>query len=229
MINTSFVLKKRFLFLLCIACISIILIPLASFAGDSSTFVPNSIGIKSESITQIAQPLTALALISTFLERAIEIAFDFFDNKREKMLEKSRKEIIPRITLVIGIAISWIGIRGLEPFFTIPDNLQGDFFRGVDVILTGTIISGGTAGIHKILTSLTAFLDVTKESAEAEKVKVEAGKTSVEVENAKVEAEKASVKVKAEAENAKAEAEKAGYELEKIKHEKALNILRSES
>jgi hypothetical protein len=38
----------------------------------------------------------------------------------------------------------------------------------MDICLTGILISGGTAGIHEILTSLTAFLDVTKASSKKE-------------------------------------------------------------
>jgi hypothetical protein len=200
--------------------------PLASFAA-SSTFA-SPIDIKPGSLTQIAQPLTALALLSTFLERTIEIVSAIFDNEKKKMSEDWRKKLIPVITLVIGIMISFIGIRGLEPFFMVPDNPQGNWFRGIDIILTGTVISGGTAGIHKILTSLTAFLDVTKASAEAEKdstkVKAEAGKASASAEIAKAEAEKAS----ASAEIVKAEAEKAGHELEKFKHEEALKSLKNQ-
>jgi hypothetical protein len=224
--NTSLMPKKRFLFLLCIACISIILTPLASFAASPNFASP--IDIKPGSLTQIAQSLTALALLSTFLERAIEIVSKILDNDKTKMSENWREKLIPVITLVIGIMISFTGIRGLEPFFTVPDNPQGNWFRGIDIILTGTVISGGTAGIHKILTSLTAFLDVTKASAEAEKdstkVKAEAGKASASAEIAKAEAEKAS----ASAETVKAEAEKAGHELEKFKHEEALKSLRNQ-
>jgi hypothetical protein len=208
--------NMNFLLLLCIACVLVLVTPLASlasFAIPIPTFL-SPIGVKSEfNIANIVQSLAALALLSVFLERAIEIVSNIFDQDKNIMSEDQRIKWVPLVTLIVGIIISSIGIRGLEPFFTVINNEQGNLFRLIDIILTGTVISGGTAGIHKILTSLTAFLDVTKASAEAEKdsakVKAEAGQAS------------------ASAEIAKAEAEKAGHELEKFKHEEALKSLRN--
>jgi hypothetical protein len=180
--------KKNFLLLLCLACVSVIFSPLASFAANTQTFL-SPIEIKSEfNIAQIAQSLTALALLSTFLERAIEITSKILDKDKIIMPEAQRTKWIPFLTLLIGIGISAIGIRGLEPFFSVNNDFQGSLFRLVDIVLTGTLISGGTAGIHEILTSLTAFLDVTKVSAEAGKAKAEAEKVGhelVTVENEK--------------------------------------------
>jgi uncharacterized membrane protein (DUF441 family) len=170
------VFNKKVLFLPCIAFTLILLIPLASFAADTPTFF-SPLAIKPGSINQFVQPLAALALLSVFLERAMEIASKSFDEGKKIMSEVKRKKWVPLITLVLGILISLIGVRGLEPFFEVGNNPQGNLFRFIDVVLTGTLISGGTAGIHKILTSLTAFLDVNKVSAEAEKAKVEAKKT----------------------------------------------------
>ncbi len=202
----SFILKRKLLLLSCISCVFILFTPLASFAANTPTFL-SPIEIKSGlSITQIAQSLISLALLSAFLERAIEIAFKISDkkpvNEKELVNEERRKKCITAFTLVAGICISAIGIRGLEPFFTLSNNPQGNLFRGVDIFLTGTIIAGGTAGIHKILTSLTAFLDVTKASAKAEKATAE-------------EATAVAKKATAEAKKATAEAEKATAETEK--------------
>lgn len=182
-------LKKNFLILLCISCASVILTPLVSFATNVPTFL-NPIETKSEfNIAQTAQSLTSLALLSVFLERAIEIVSKILDKDKIIMSEVQRDKWIPFVTLLMGIGISAIGIRGLEPFFSLKNDLQGNLFRLVDIVLTGTLISGGTAGIHEILTSLTAFLDVTKVSAEAGKAKAEAEKVGHEL--AIVENEKA--------------------------------------
>jgi hypothetical protein len=173
--------KKNFSFLLCIACVFTLLTPLASLAINTPTFL-RPIAIKSEfNIANIIQSLAALALISVFLERAIEIVSKISDQDKIIMSEDQRIKWVPLVTLIIGIGISAIGIRGLEPFFSLNNDLQGSLFRLVDIILTGTLISGGTAGIHEILTSLTAFLDVTKVSAEAGKAKAEAEKIEHEI------------------------------------------------
>lgn len=178
--NTSPWNKKRFLFLPCIAGSIVLFTPLASFAAGTTTFL-SPIEIKQGfNITQIAQSLTALALLSTFLERAIEIVFGVFDIEKSKINEQQRRKLIPFATLLIGLGISAVGIRGLEPFFTLTSDSQVNLFRLIDIVLTGTLISGGTAGIHEILTSLTAFLDVTKASAKAEKAEHELKKEESE-------------------------------------------------
>jgi hypothetical protein len=184
-----FAFKNKFFLLAVITSLSVFLTPVASFAANAPTFL-NPIEIKSEfNIAQVAQSLTSLALLSVFLERAIEIVSKILDKDKIIMPEAQRAKWIPFFTLLVGIGISAIGIRGLEPFFSLNNDLQGSLFRLVDIILTGTLISGGTAGIHEILTSLTAFLDVTKVSAEAGKAKAEAEKASHEL--ATVEHEKA--------------------------------------
>jgi hypothetical protein len=181
--------KRKFLFSSCIACVFVLIAPVASFAANTPAFL-NPIEIKSEfNIAQIAQSLTSLALLSVFLERAIEIISKILDKDKIIMPEPQRDKWIPFVTLLMGIGISAIGIRGLEPLFILKNDLQGNLFRLVDIVLTGTLISGGTAGIHEILTSLTAFLDVTKVSAEAGKAKAVAEK--VEHEITTVENEKA--------------------------------------
>jgi hypothetical protein len=158
-----FMFNKRFLFLLCCACGFVLLTPLASLAAGDY-YLLNDIPIKDNiNIAKITQVLTILMLVSIVLERAIEIIVQALT-----LQEDAKKRWVPLVTFLLGILISLIGIRGLEPFFTVPKDGQGNLFRFMDVGLTGILISGGTAGIHKILTSLTAFLDVTKASSEKE-------------------------------------------------------------
>ncbi len=176
-----YMIKKKISLLLCIACVFVLLTPLASLAVNTPTFL-SPIAIKSEfNIANIVQSLAALVLLSVFLERAIEIVSKIFDQDKNIMSEDQRIKWVPLVTLIIGIGISAVGIRGLEPFFSINNDSQGNLFRLIDIVLTGTLISGGTAGIHEVLTSLTAFLDVTKVSAEAGKAKAEAEKSGHEL------------------------------------------------
>jgi hypothetical protein len=172
--------SNKLLFYPCITFTLLLLTPIASLANNDPTFL-NPIEIKvGLTITQIAQSLTALALISVFLERAMEIISKILDEEKKIMKEAQRRKWVPLITLAIGIIISAIGIRGLEPFFTLSNNPQVNLFRFMDIALTGILISGGTSGIHKILTSLTAFLDVTKASSEVEVEKIKAEKIKAE-------------------------------------------------
>jgi hypothetical protein len=173
--------KKRFLFLLCIACAFVLLTPLASLAhqaatqGGSGGILPPILPQANFNIAQITQSLAALALVSAFLERGIEIVFrikiswssDPTDQEPKTDQERKNKQKQTQITSFIGgLIISAIGVRGLEPLFIAPNNiLQLSFFRAIDILLTGIIISEGTAGVHNILTSLTAFLAATEEES----------------------------------------------------------------
>jgi hypothetical protein len=154
--------NKRFLFLLCIACTFVLLTPLASLAQIP---VFNPIAAKSDlSITQITQSLTALIVVSAFLERAIEIVFRL--KFLSKIKDEKKQQWTQIIRFVAGLFISIIGIRGLAPLFNdITDPSQKTLFGFVDTVMTGIIISEGSGGVHNILTSLTAFLDVTEKES----------------------------------------------------------------
>jgi hypothetical protein len=167
--------NKRFLFLPCIACTFVLLTPLASLALEQAATqewlwsFPPIVPQEKFNIAQITQSLAALALVSAFLERGIEIFFRIFypPSPNPTDQERKNKQQQTQITSFIGgIIISMIGVRGLEPLFIAPSNIwQLSVFRGIDILLTGIIISEGTGGVHNILTSLTAFLAATEEES----------------------------------------------------------------
>jgi hypothetical protein len=170
------------LILVLLALVVIMITPLASLAQDTQHFnidIPSYIKVREGfGIDRVVQSLAILFLVSSFLERTLEIfILDFHkeyigDNEKDKKQNKEEKKRFTSLfTLTVGLLISGIGIRGIEPFLILNNDPQGYFFRMVDIFLTGTVISGGTAAIHKILTSLTAFMDATKESNEVSKAK----------------------------------------------------------
>ena len=69
--------------------------------------------------------------------------------------------------VVLGAAVALLGIRALEPLVDLQDlaGLQLDLFRTFDVVLTAGLIGGGTDGLHKLVTTITTFLDETKKRA----------------------------------------------------------------
>jgi hypothetical protein len=160
--------KNKFLFLLCIACSFVVVTPFGSLAQQinpdaveniTKTFLSPILLQEKFNIAQVTQSLAALTLVSAFLERAMEIWFRLRPNPNP---ENKRKNIQVS-SFFAGLFISLVGVRGLEPLFVTPtDIVQLTLFRLIDILLTGIIISEGTAGVHNILTSLTAFLDTSK-------------------------------------------------------------------
>jgi hypothetical protein len=69
--------------------------------------------------------------------------------------------------LILGIIISALGIRGLGTLLdtTVFAALPGPQQRGftiVDVLLTGSLLGGGSDFVHKVITTFTDLLDATK-------------------------------------------------------------------
>ena len=71
--------------------------------------------------------------------------------------------------LIMGVLISTLGVRGLEPlldaakFKELPDFQEG-MFEVVDVVLTGCLLAGGSDGIHKLVTVFTNWFESTSKN-----------------------------------------------------------------
>ena len=93
-------------------------------------------------------------------------------SQEKKLLEykQQTQRIAFASSVALGILISALGIRALEPFvdadslFQLPD-FQQSTFRLVDVLLTGTLLGGGADGLHKIIAAFTTFMDSSKDKA----------------------------------------------------------------
>ena len=60
------------------------------------------------------------------------------------------------VALIAGLIISAVGLRSLQPLFNNGDaawfkTAQGHLFVAVDIFLTGTLLAGGSDGIHWIV------------------------------------------------------------------------------
>jgi hypothetical protein len=86
----------------------------------------------------------------------------------EKTKFKSRTQRLALWTsLILGAAISLVGVRSLEPLvnadtFGTLNDFQRAAFHVVDVLLTGGLIAGGSDGIHKITAVFTEFFEKTR-------------------------------------------------------------------
>lgn len=70
-------------------------------------------------------------------------------------------------SMALGILISAVGIRILAQMFqwTLLNEAQQSWFMFTDVLITGALIAGGSAGIHKITKVLSNFLESQAEIA----------------------------------------------------------------
>jgi hypothetical protein len=72
--------------------------------------------------------------------------------------------------LFLGILICALGVRGLGPFldtqaFSQLPSIQRKLFTAVDVLMTGSLVGGGSDFVHKFISIFTNFMDSTAEKA----------------------------------------------------------------
>lgn len=70
------------------------------------------------------------------------------------------------MALALGIVVSTLGVRLLGIFadpaaFKALPSAQQNLFNGLDVILTGALLAGGSDGLHKFVSIFTNFADST--------------------------------------------------------------------
>ncbi|RCJ23068.1 hypothetical protein A6S26_00430 [Nostoc sp. ATCC 43529] len=68
-------------------------------------------------------------------------------------------------SLLVGLLISAIGVRSIEPLLIIDSNnqIQLVIFRSLDALLTGGLIAGGSEGIHQIIQVFINFMEATSQ------------------------------------------------------------------
>ena len=72
--------------------------------------------------------------------------------------------------MILGVLISFAGPRILAEVMLGSESLQSwqaVVFHGVDILVTGGLIGGGSEGIHKLVTLITDFLDQTRARTKA--------------------------------------------------------------
>ncbi|AFY35055.1 hypothetical protein Cal7507_4694 [Calothrix sp. PCC 7507] len=90
---------------------------------------------------------------------------DLNKKERQRISYKSDTRIIALWTsLSLGLLLSTIGIRSIEPLVVVDDvvnPIQIIIFRCLDALLTGGLIAGGSEGIHKLIQVFIDFLEAT--------------------------------------------------------------------
>lgn len=74
------------------------------------------------------------------------------DTNSNSSLKSDNKRIATIASLIVGTAVSFAGVRFLEPFFEISslEDYQAQLFHAVDILLTAGLLSGGSDGIHQV-------------------------------------------------------------------------------
>lgn len=78
------------------------------------------------------------------------------------------KSIAMPTAFVLGVTVSVLGIRAVQPLvdpavFKTLTSLQKSLFYGIDALITGALLSGGSKGIHEIIE---AFLNTVEKYRE---------------------------------------------------------------
>ena len=95
----------------------------------------------------------------------IDEAVGYADNEGKALLPfKARTlKVSTWVGLVIGVITSAVGFRFLAQLVKAPDSAflasaQNQWFVGVDILLTGAVLAGGSKLIHNIVSVYTSFM-----------------------------------------------------------------------
>jgi len=143
---------------------------------------------KEISFESVMELLTPLFLASLFIERAVEVyagvsrepgkqkllkdaeALTGNEKKAAEMQAEEFKQGTAKrafiLSFLLGVATASVGLRCLwpllDPAVLVPESVQ---FRGlnlVDVVITGGMLAGGSAGIHLLISPITDWLHLKR-------------------------------------------------------------------
>lgn len=77
--------------------------------------------------------------------------------QRSAHSQRTRQWALP-IAVVAGLTVSAVGLRSLEPLFQKAASEQ-NWFTGVDIIVTGLLLAGGSDGIHWLVALYRDWID----------------------------------------------------------------------
>ncbi len=102
------------------------------------------------------------------IERALESETDPEQEEEIREALEEYRHRTRRITFVIavsvGLMISTLGVRSLEPFLVVDAMKQmaawqASWLSAIDVAITAALLGGGSDGIHKLVKLVTDYLD----------------------------------------------------------------------
>lgn len=125
------------------------------------------------SIDTIGQTLAPLIAIAAFIERAVEVFIAPWRDPGALALQGpalDRYKIQTQtyafsVSLGLSLFASMVGVRGVSALVdpsALPPH-QRMWFTVFDEIITSLLLAGGSDGIHQLVTTITTFLDKSKE------------------------------------------------------------------
>ena len=134
-----------------------------SFSVSENTF-KSLLFNKSEEAT-VFNLLTTLWIIAWLVESFLEIIIKIFQIDKDKTKSSTIAVGTAAAGFAIGLIIAWSGIRTLSMFFSIEDysNTQQLVFGCIDVILTASVIAGGSKAIHELTNAYKGLLRAIRE------------------------------------------------------------------
>lgn len=148
-------------------------------------FEPERIRFRAMTAGEFLELMAPLFLVALIIERTLEVfltawraekADELEFSARDKSAEGQRaliayKGVTRRIAFLCGFTLgavaAAVGMRILEMLvdpaaFTTLGTSQKCLFRGLDIVLSGALLGGGSDGLHKLISVFTDFLDKTR-------------------------------------------------------------------
>jgi hypothetical protein len=157
-----------------------IVLALAAAAGALYVFFTVSRGgvalsFPSNALLNVGQTIAPLVAIAAFIERAVEVVISPWRDTGGARLQGAAltsyklqtQSFAYAISLALSLLASMVGVRGVAALVDGPSlgtlsAGQHLAFTVFDVIVTSLLLSGGSDGIHQVITTITAFLDSSK-------------------------------------------------------------------
>jgi len=145
-----------------------------------------SLKFSAQGVLNVGSTVAPLFAISAFVERAVEIvitaargpgalalsrglsaaADDAGREEARRWLDRYRLTTQRQsfaVALAIGLFAGLVGVRAVAPLLSAPP--QNRWFDLFDVTLTSLLLAGGSEGIHRLVTTVTTFLETSKSNS----------------------------------------------------------------
>jgi hypothetical protein len=156
---------------------------------------PPPIAFRADALSNVANVLAPFIVISALIERAVEViaagwrepaarehvaavaaaatghgersAEHRAADQRRRRYKAATMQIAFMVSFTLALMVAMAGVRGVSQFLQLDGvaTAQMTVLRWADVAITALMLAGGAEGIHRVVTTITALLDATKERA----------------------------------------------------------------
>jgi hypothetical protein len=148
---------------------------------------PQPLEFSHDALQNVSRTMAPLIAISAFLERAVEIVIATTRGPRSLELRRALDAAGPKtkdaarwaldryqletqrfsfaVSLALSLAATLCGVRAVAPLLA-PSPVQLRWFDLFDAGLTSLLLAGGSDGIHQVVTTITSFLESSRNASE---------------------------------------------------------------